>query len=80
MNSPQEYIDYAIKYDDIPKSIRINNQWHDAINYLTITCECGQTLSLISSFRCLYCGEWFCKDCAEKHFGISIKEWHDNKK
>jgi len=35
-----------------------------------VTCECGLKLPLWGMvFRCFYCGCWFCRKCAGKHFG-----------
>lgn len=37
------------------------------------TCpDCGRTLKIIWLYRCLYCGIYFCKECAEHHFGASV--------
>ncbi|MCE5279408.1 MAG: hypothetical protein ABFD92_02165 [Planctomycetaceae bacterium] len=34
-----------------------------------VTCPCGRTLHLMMAYKCLYCGLWFCKECATRHFG-----------
>lgn len=41
----------------------------------SITCGCGWKRWIGYAYRCLYCGEWFCAPCAEKHFGQTIEEW-----
>lgn len=40
-----------------------------------IECRCGQRVRLWMAFRCLYCGEYFCKGCAEEHYGKSRAEY-----
>jgi len=32
-------------------------------------CPCGLRIGLEAAYRCLHCGLWFCKACAERHFG-----------
>jgi len=39
-----------------------------ATKVIWITCRCGKKITLMHAYRCLYCGIWFCKDCAEDHF------------
>jgi hypothetical protein len=39
-----------------------------------ITCGCGHNVPLRFMYKCLYCGEYHCKPCAEVHFGQTIKE------
>lgn len=37
---------------------------------LFITCgECGESYAWWFMYRCLYCDIWFCKRCAQLHFG-----------
>ena len=33
-------------------------------------CEHAHSHSWKDLFRCLYCGAWFCQDCAKEHFGL----------
>lgn len=40
-----------------------------------ITCPCERRLALVSSYKCLYCGVWFCRRCAEEHFGKTVAEY-----
>lgn len=40
-----------------------------------LRCFCGLKMYLLSAFKCLYCGEYYCQPCAEKHFGQTRKEW-----
>lgn len=38
-----------------------------------VTCpECNRKLKIIWMYRCLYCSLYFCKECAEYHFGASV--------
>jgi len=47
------------------------------VRMATITCRCGRERSLIYMYRCLYCGEWFCTQCAEDHFGKTVAEYRE---
>lgn len=40
-----------------------------------VTCGCGHTTFLILAHKCVYCNEWYCHDCAQKHLGKSIKSF-----
>ncbi len=31
--------------------------------------RCEKVVNANYSFKCLYCCQWFCYDCAKKHFG-----------
>ena len=45
-----------------------------------ITCAgCNTKRALINMYKCLYCKIWFCHQCAEKHFGKTVKEYHQIK-
>ena len=35
---------------------------------LTTTCPCGSLVSPTSGYRCFFCGIYFCRKCAERHF------------
>jgi len=45
------------------------------VRMATITCRCGWQRGITQMYKCLYCNEWFCILCAEKHFGKTIKEY-----
>jgi len=34
-----------------------------------VTCPCSRRLAVSQAYKCLYCGVFFCKACAEIHFG-----------
>lgn len=38
-----------------------------------VTCQCGKRPSTLMAYRCLYCGVWFCKECATEHFDAQEK-------
>lgn len=40
-----------------------------------IHCECRRDIPLVLSYRCLYCGQWYCRKCAEKHFGKTVQQY-----
>ena len=40
------------------------------IEHVKIRCGCNKLVSWKYMYRCLYCGIWYCADCAEVHFGI----------
>jgi hypothetical protein len=76
MSSMDEYVGRA----DPAKAERLCRQWGEAISSGEITCLCGWKRSLVMAYRCLYCGEWFCAPCAEKHFGQTILDWVKQKR
>lgn len=43
-------------------------------------CMCGGSFHAHQLFRCLYCGEWYCLPCAEKHFGLTRKQYEEEKR
>lgn len=45
------------------------------IGQTTVPCICGVKVNIMDMYQCLYCREWFCRDCAEEHFGQTIKEY-----
>lgn len=42
------------------------------VRHVKMKCGCGTEKRLIDMFRCLYCGIYYCKWCAEEHFGMRI--------
>jgi hypothetical protein len=36
-----------------------------------LTCDCKKVVNVVESYKCYYCGEWFCPTCADDHFGVS---------
>lgn len=66
--------EYVARADAEKKSI-LQSQWLSANSSQAVTCPCGLKRALTHSFRCLYCGVWFCAPCAELHFGTSVVDW-----
>ena len=58
----------------------------DRSTWIKIFCaECGKRAVYWMMFRCLYCGLYYCKTCAQVHFGarlpneyVELEEEHDN--
>lgn len=44
------------------------------MQFVKIRCGCNKLIGWQYMFRCLYCGVWFCKSCAEEHFGYKVPE------
>lgn len=49
-------------------------QWQQAKRG-SVECECERVVQIRFMYRCLYCGIWFCQQCAEIHFGKTREEW-----
>jgi hypothetical protein len=30
-----------------------------------------------NAYKCLYCGQWYCMQCAEEHFGKTITQYRE---
>jgi hypothetical protein len=39
-----------------------------------VRCGCMKKLRPHEAYKCLYCGEWYCKECAEEHFGKTVEQ------
>ncbi len=61
--------------------MKLRMQMEQAIcSHGDITCGCGTSLPIRCMYKCLYCGCWFCRICAHKHFGtddgpVPVEEW-----
>jgi len=33
-----------------------------------MSCECGKHVSIVHMYRCFYCGQFYCPQCAKEHF------------
>lgn len=55
----------------------IKQQESDGIpsSALKIRCGCLSLKPWKYMHRCLYCSVWFCKECAEDHFGKTVKQY-----
>jgi len=40
-----------------------------------ITCPCRRRIALRAAYKCLYCGLWFCGQCAKEHFDREVSAW-----
>jgi hypothetical protein len=66
--------------DTAKKAEFVAAQWKQAKGPQSdVTCGCGLKLPLRFAFRCLYCGEWYCQTCAEKHFGKTREQYNAEK-
>lgn len=53
--------------------------YHEGEAVQKVTCGCGLTMPLRFAYRCLYCGEYYCMACAERHFGKTREEYSAEK-
>lgn len=56
------------------KMLKEQSNWGMAADESTVKCGCHKKVKLIYAYRCLYCGIWYCKQCAETHFGYKTTE------
>ncbi len=71
----------APECDTAEKAARVAAQWQQAKgDSPSVTCICKLTMPLRFAFRCLYCREFFCGDCAEMHFGQTRAEYEAAKR
>jgi len=47
------------------------------IRLATITCACRWKRGIMNMYQCLYCNEWLCELCAERHFGKTRKQYRE---
>jgi hypothetical protein len=64
---------------DEERAVLLRRQWREAVGRRVVTCPCGLVRALELAFRCLYCGVFFCTECAEVHFGETRREWLERK-
>lgn len=50
--------------------IKEQSGWGFTADKTTIKCGCHKQVKLIYAYRCLYCGIWYCRECAQEHFGM----------
>ena len=50
------------------------------VRLATVTCPCDRKRSLMHMYKCLYCSVWFCKECAEEHFGKTVEQYRAEKR
>jgi hypothetical protein len=51
------------------------DQWRGFFGGL-MECECGRIVGTRDTFRCFYCGVWYCAECAGSHFGQTFDDYH----
>ena len=68
-------LNYYLERANEAKAATLRQQWADAVERRMIVCICGRPRALELAFRCLYCGIYFCVNCAERHFGQTRQEW-----
>ena len=49
----------------------------DCMAVIKITCSCGKRRVWWNMYRCLYCGVFYCKECAQFHFGMRVQEFKE---
>lgn len=59
----------------LEKRERVRIQVQEAMTSGVVFCACSQRLPVYRAFRCLYCGEFYCTTCGERHFGMTKREW-----
>ncbi len=46
----------------------------------TVTCpDCGRSPIIREAYRCVYCGVWFCRTCAQIHFGMRVPKVYEDR-
>ena len=61
---------------DIDKKLKLlGKQVEEVDKGDKITCGCGKRLDRLEEFRCYYCLETYCADCAANHFGLTREEY-----
>jgi hypothetical protein len=60
-------------YEQI-KFIRTQEKDDVPVSRIKLRCGCHKLAKWQYMYRCLYCGVWYCKECAEEHFGAKVPE------
>jgi hypothetical protein len=42
-----------------------------------VKCRCGRKIVVWKMYRCYYCGEYYCEQCAPEHFGMTRAEYKE---
>lgn len=51
----------------------VQNQYYLILKDEPPQCGCGTLLRFSTAYRCLYCKEFFCEECAEGHFEETVE-------
>ena len=54
------------------KFIKVQEIDEIPLQHTKIRCGCNKLVKFIYMYKCLYCGVWYCKECAEIHFGYKV--------
>lgn len=54
------------------KFIKIQEEDNIPLEHTKIRCGCHKLVNYKYAYRCLYCGVWYCRDCAQEHFGYKV--------
>jgi len=46
--------------------------WGITADKVTVKCGCNKKVKVLYAHRCLYCGIYYCRDCAQEHFGYRV--------
>lgn len=75
---PHDLVDRAPETDEEVAAIRIATRIQlgelGVALKLPLTCACGQQTILALACRCSWCGLFFCRSCADRHFGRAPAE------
>ena len=71
---PIPLVEYLLHANSEDKPV-LKSQWADVVASDCVTCTCGHNQAVIMTYRCLYCGIWFCSECAGKHFGAEYQAY-----
>ena len=73
-STPEEWQETLAMLD---RQIRhIISQQKDEVpaKFTKIRCCCNKLVLWKYAYRCLYCSLWFCRECAQLHFGYRIPD------
>lgn len=45
------------------------------VQHFKIRCVCLKLTPMKYAYRCLYCGIFYCRTCAEQHFGKTVAQY-----
>lgn len=67
LTDPMAILDSQIRF--------IRDQDTHPASSLKVRCVCLKLVSIRYAYRCLYCGIFYCRECAEQHFGKTVAEY-----
>ena len=75
MCEPIKHEDWLKQISQVDSQLRQIRKAEKPLSEALIHCACGHYTKFIYLYRCLYCSVWFCKTCAEEHFGQTVEEY-----